>query len=177
MHPLHQKILKMIEGATEGMSEEQLTHHEAEKWSAATILEHLSMAYGGTAKAMQRCAEAGKPLGEVPNLKQRIIDMVVLELKFFPEGRKAPKQVTPTGGLGGMESLEGIKQNLAAMDAAWNACNEKFGNTGYLANHPVLGPLTLAQWPKFHFVHTRHHMRQVEAIRAKLHSKTRAVSA
>ena len=177
MHPLHEKVLKMIECATEGMNEEQLLHHESDKWSAATILEHLSMAYSGTARAMQKCAEAGKPMGDVPSAKQKVVDFVVLDLKYFPEGRKAPKQVTPTGSLGGMEAVTSIKKSLAAMDDAWQACSVRVGSAGYLANHPVLGPLKIDQWPKFHFVHSRHHMRQIDSIRSKLKARGGAASA
>jgi hypothetical protein len=71
--------------------------------------------------------------------------------------------VMPTGAIGGKEALDLIRNNLAEMDRLHAECLARFGHRGYLANHPVLGPLTITQWPKFHWVHTRHHMKHVRA--------------
>jgi hypothetical protein len=53
------------------------------------------------------------------------------------------------------------------MDRQLSRCQETCGSKGWLANHPVLGPLTIYQWPKFHRVHTRHHMKQIRAMRGQ----------
>ena len=62
-------------------------------------------------------------------------------------------------------ALPTIRKNLAEMDEAINACESKMGSKIRIADHPVLGPLTVAQWRKFHMVHTRHHMKQIVALR------------
>src|SRR5947209_18112746 len=118
MHPLHGEILRMIEDATQGMTEEQLAYRQPEKWSSANILEHLSMTFGGTARRMQRCADANEMSSERPNIKQRAIDFIVLDVRYFPGGRKAPEQVTPEGKMGGQQAITLLRQNLAAMDKA-----------------------------------------------------------
>jgi hypothetical protein len=167
MQALLEKALEEIDSATEGMTEEQLLFHHEGKWSSAQILEHLSMAFGHTIRGLNRCLEAGKMLGDRPNLKQRIFHLIVLDLQHFPTGRNAPAMVVPTGRLGGKEAVNAIRNNLIEMDKNLTECKAKLGNKGYLLNHPVLGPLTPANWMTFHFVHTRHHMKQIRALRAE----------
>jgi hypothetical protein len=165
MHPLLQSALDDIDSATAGMDETQLLYHPEGKWSAAEVLEHLSLAFDHTVRGMNRCLEAGKNLGDEPSLKQRLFHMIVLDLKHFPTGRQAPTMVVPKGQMGGLEAVEKIRTNLIAMDQKLTECRERLGTKGKLANHPVLGPLSNEQWCEFHYVHTKHHMKQVRALR------------
>jgi len=160
-----QRALDGIDSATAGMDESQLTKHAEGKWSAAEILEHLAMAFGSTAKVFEKCVAKGKPIGDVPRFKQRLQALVVTDIGYFPGGRKAPHMVVPTGKIGGKAALELIHNNLREMDKQLARCYETCGKKGYLANHPVLGPLKIDQWPKFHRVHTLHHMKQIRAMR------------
>ncbi|MGZ7099671.1 MAG: DUF1569 domain-containing protein [Candidatus Angelobacter sp.] len=34
-------------------------------------------------------------------------------------------------------------------------------------DHPVLGPLTAAEWRKFHLVHGLHHVKQIRSLRER----------
>jgi hypothetical protein len=52
------------------------------------------------------------------------------------------------------------------MDSLHQQCAAKLGNKGCIADHPVLGPLSLRQWPRFHLAHTKHHMKQIVALKA-----------
>ncbi|HUS19347.1 MAG TPA: DUF1569 domain-containing protein [Terriglobales bacterium] len=171
MHRLLQKALGDIDSATAGMTEPELRCHPQGKWCAAEILEHLSLAFEHTVRGMNRCLAAGKNLGDEPTLKQRIFHAVVLDLRHFPTGRKSPELVAPKGELGGLEALEKIRTNLIAMDQTLAVCREKLGTRGRLANHPILGPLTNEQWCTFHYVHTRHHMKQIRALRDQRNAK------
>jgi DinB superfamily len=166
MNPVFAETLAAIDSATEGTTEEQLVYHPEGKWSTAQILEHLALAFGGTAKAFERAFAEGKPLGDKPSLKQKLTDVIVLELGYFPGGRTAPVLVTPKGEMPGTEALALIRENLIRMDKAHSECQKSMGRERCIANHPVLGPLTFEQWPKFHRVHTLHHMKQVRALRA-----------
>ena len=161
MNPVYQETLDAINAATAGMDEQQLLYHPEGKWSSAQILEHLALAFGSTCKMMERALEAGKSLGDTPTIKQRLQAFIVTGVGYFPEGRQAPMVVAPKGEWGGMEALEKIRANLIALDKLQTECLAKVGAQGWLGNHPVLGPLTIYQWPRFHRVHTRHHMKQV----------------
>jgi hypothetical protein len=58
-----------------------------------------------------------------------------------------------------------VMQNLARMEEIIRECEERFGNTKPVADHPVLGPLTVKEWRKFHLVHGKHHARQILRLR------------
>ena len=165
MNRYHQKVLDAINATTSLMNEADLTRRVGDKWSVAQTLEHLGLAFGHTARAMARALETGRPLGDSPTLKQRAASTLVVDIGYFPAGRQAPTMVVPTDTIGGKEALQLIRGNLAEMDRLHAECLAKFGLQGHLANHPVLGPLTITQWPRFHWVHTRHHMKQIRARR------------
>ena len=159
-----QRVKEAIEAATGGMSAQQLDQHPEGKWSAAGILEHLSITFGGTARLMRKCMEDGKPKGSAPTLKQRLAVMLVTGWGYFPTGRSAPDFSRPKG-LQGEAALQTILDNLAAMDQGLVEAEQRFGSEVKIADHVVLGPLTIPQWRRFHLVHTRHHMKQIERLR------------
>jgi len=167
MHPDIQTAREAIEKATESMTAEQLTWHPEGKWCTAEILEHLALAFGGTAKFLGKVAADGKSVASKMTMKQRIGIAVVTGGEFIPGGRKAPQGVVPKG-MAADQVLTAIRKNLSDMDQAIRACESKLGTKIMIADHPVLGPLTVAQWRKFHKVHTRHHMKQVAALRAQM---------
>jgi hypothetical protein len=49
------------------------------------------------------------------------------------------------------------------MDLALDGAAARFGARVKLMNHPIIGPLSVRQWRRFHWVHTRHHVRQIIA--------------
>jgi len=177
MNEYYRRALAAIDKATQDMTDEELNFHPEGKWSSAEILEHLTMAFAGTAKMFSQAIANGRPLGDVPNAKQRLTSFVVTGLGYFPEGRKAPKHVVPSGSLSGRKAVEQIRADLERLDAMHAECLAKVGERGCVANHPVLGPLTIQQWPRFHWVHTRHHMKQIERLRTMQANGARKASA
>jgi len=158
------QIQQAILSATQGMTPDQLKWHPEGKWSTAEVLEHLSLTYSGTKIVFDRCLQAGKPTATIPTLKERIRTVVVVRFGHLPEGRQAPLGTRPKGTP--VETiLSGIWQQIAAMDESIRQCEQRFGSRMKLVNHPILGPLTAAGWRKFHWVHTRHHLRQIERLR------------
>jgi hypothetical protein len=167
MDPQLQRTLQAIDAATRGMSGEQLAAHPEGKWSAAQILEHLAIAFGSTARGLEKCLVSGQPKVTPPTLYQRGATLLVAGIGYFPPGRKAPEFTQPKG-MDGETALRAIRENLVAMDGAITRCEERFGRGRKIANHPVLGPLNVPQWRKFHLVHTRHHMKQIDRLRSRL---------
>jgi hypothetical protein len=160
-----QRLQVAIESATRDMSESDMTRRPSdEKWSAAEILEHLSLTYKGTVKNMERSLAAGKPLGGKPSLKQRLINVLVLDIGYLPTGRNSPEGAKPKGMSGDLVLGE-IHTRLANMDDVIQNCEGKFGRHAFVADHPVLGPITMQQWQKFHWAHGMHHVRQILRMR------------
>jgi hypothetical protein len=169
MSPELERTLKEIDSATVGMTDAQLAWHPNGKWSSGDILEHLSLAFSNTVVGMRKRLESGRPTNRRPTAKERLHTFVLTRLGYFPTGRAAPEGVVPQG-VPPREAFNSIRQNLIAMDGAIADCEARFGSKIKIANHPSLGPLTAREWRRFHYVHTRHHMRQIRGLRAQLQS-------
>jgi len=169
MDSLLGKLKLALESAVEGMSEEQLKWHPPEKWCAAEVLEHLYLTYTGTVKGFERVLQTGKPMVSRASMRQHMRACVVLGLGHMPSGRKAPKHTVPRGlAVEKVKAEVGLK--IAAMDEIIGECEARFGH-GKVLDHPILGPLTAAQWRKFHWVHGRHHAKQIERLRRQAGSE------
>ena len=106
----------------------------------------------------------------------RAAQLAVLTFGYIPSGRKSPKRVEPTG-LSGREAVDLIYGNLEKMELAFTECERRFGERVKIADHPALGPIRLSGWRKFHLLHTRHHMRQIDALTATYASFGRDIAA
>lgn len=163
MDSLLEKLKLALESAVEGMSNAQMSWHPAGKWCAAEVLEHLYLTYTGTIKGLERALEAGKPMASRASIRQRWQAFFVLRFDYLPEGRKAPKPTVPRG-LPAEKVRAEIGMKLAEMGEIMAQCEARFGH-GKILDHPILGPLTAAQWRKFHLIHGRHHVKQMLRLR------------
>lgn len=163
MHPLVRSTLDEIERATEGLAGEDWRRHPEGKWSAAQVLEHLAITYVSTVKGLQRVLDAGAPPPVPRTLAHLFRKLVVVDIGYFPHGRKAPAFTMPSG-MEGEEALRTIREYLPRMDAVISECERRFGGR-VIGPHPVIGPLTATEWRKFHLIHARHHMKQIARLR------------
>ena len=159
-----QRLQGEIALAVAGLSAEQLTWHPPEKWSAAEVLEHLYLTYTGTAKGFSRILQAEKPQVTAATWRQHARRLAVLGFSYLPSGREAPQFTRPRGTAGEKVQAE-IGLRIAEMDDMIARCEEKFGSSSKLLDHPILGPLTGAEWRKFHLVHGLHHVKQIRRLR------------
>ena len=158
------KLQDAIASASRGLSEAELTRHPEGKWSAAQVLEHLFLTYTGTIKGCERCLQEGRTRARKRTMRDRARAAVVVGLGILPSGRKAPERTVPQG-MPGEKAASAIGPMLAAMDEALASCEARFGKRARLMDHPSLGPLTAAQWRKFHCVHGNHHVKQILRLR------------
>jgi uncharacterized protein DUF1569 len=158
-----ERLHEAITSATSGMTMEQLRRHAPGKWSTAEVLEHLYLSYAGTVKGLGRCLEEGRPLASAPTWNQRAKTMIVTRLSYMPTGRTAPKQATPRG-MPAEQVVAEIGGTIQKMDELIGQCEARLGK-GMLLDHPILGPLTADEWRKFHWVHGRHHVKQIWKLR------------
>lgn len=132
------------------------------------MLEHLYLTYTGTIKGFERVA-AGQHTPSKLTWKHRLRRFVLLTLSHMPAGREAPANTRPKGLA--LEKIVGeLGMKIAEMDETIARCEKMFGS-GHLLDHSILGPLTAAQWRKFHFVHGLHHVKQIRRLRESLSGK------
>lgn len=163
MDPRLNRLQVEIATVLTGLSPKQLCAHPPGKWCVTEILEHLYLTYTGTTKGFERVLKAGTPKVTPPTLKQRSAVLLVLGFSFLPSGREAPAMARPRGLAPGTVQKE-IGSKIAEMDAILAACEGKFGANTKVLDHPILGPLTIGQWRKFHLVHGRHHLKQIQRL-------------
>jgi hypothetical protein len=140
------------------------------RWSIAAILEHLDLSYTGTTAALVRRLEKGTPLEPRPvTLRHRLGRFRLLRLGAiaFPAGRQAPDGIVPRGRRFAEVSAV-IEPHLLILDQRLKQAALAFGPRAPVANHPFLGPCSVADWRRFHWQHTRHHLKQVAARRARV---------
>ena len=167
MDPRLRRLQEEIAAAVAGLSLEQLSRHPPGKWCAAEVLEHLYWTYTGTVKGSERVAAAGKPLVTGQTWTQRGRTLIVVGLGYLPSGRESPAVARPRG-LPPEKVLAEIGAKIAEMDDSIARCEQKLGSRRKLLDHPVLGPLTAAQWRKFHLLHGLHHVKQIRRLRETL---------
>jgi hypothetical protein len=164
MNPHLERCLAIVLDATRGGGDECRVRRDPQVWSPVEIVEHLTRAYSGTAKGFERCVEKGAPLATGATITQRVQQIALISLGYFPAGRAAPKHIIPTGELDLGAVLHAVRRDLERLDASATRVRQALG-TGKMLDHPILGALTVDQWMKFHEVHTLHHAKQIRQRR------------
>lgn len=167
-----ERLQEALASATAELSGEQLAHrpgghpdgHPDQKWSVAEVLEHLYLTYTGTRKGFERCLQSGKPMASSITVAQRVKIALVIQLGYFPKGRKSPERAVPKG-MPADRVMADIREQIAAMGDVIAKCEARHGARTRVLDHPILGPLTAGQWRKFHWVHGSHHLKQILRLR------------
>ena len=138
------------------------------RWSIQQIVEHLLLTYSSTEETIAARLAKGRPTRTKPGLMQRVSQYTVIRLGYFPRGRKAPALVMPPAEtatpLSGEELAHRVREQLLRLHELCNDAEKVFGEK-QCASHHVMGPLSVAQWRRFHLIHGEHHARQILAIR------------
>lgn len=155
-----ERLRRALEDAIGGASDSALSKATAGKWTPGQILEHLSLTYKNTNYGLGKCLTKGAPLATSSTLKHRLGTLLVLNLGYMPEGRKAPERALPQG-MPPSEVRSTIFAEIQKMESGLADCERRFGPGAKIMDHPFLGPLTANEWRKFHLVHGRHHAAQI----------------
>ncbi len=160
------RLQNEIADAINQLSPEQMNIRRSGKWSIAEILEHLYLTYTGTTKGFGRLLSQPRPLAKA-TWKQRGGAFIVITLGYMPKGRKSPPVALPRGILAEKISTE-ILPAIANMEEIMSRAANALGDQTPVLDHPVLGPLSIRQWRKFHLVHGLHHVGQIRALRKSI---------
>lgn len=170
------RLQEAIASAIHGVSREEVLRERDGKWSVAQVLEHLYLTYTGTVKGCERTLASSSSLATPQSAQQRLKTMVIVSLGYYPRGIEAPRQVRPKG-IPVDQVVSDIQRQITLMDDSLKLCEQKLGKDNKLFNHPVLGALTGEQWRKFHWLHGRHHVRQILEFRKQCLEKENAPAA
>lgn len=138
-----------------------------EAWNVQEIVEHLVLTYRSTVTEFEARIAKGRPVKTKASLRARIAQFMVIKLGRFPHGFEAPKAVAPSRlavARSGDELARYFSAEVTRLDEASDAAEKMFGSQRSV-NHFRLGPLSIAQWRRFHLIHAHHHVRQIDAIR------------
>ena len=162
MHHFLRQCQQALAERLEGLSPTEAEAPHGNKWSIAGIVEHLDLTYTRSAAGLARRIAKGPEPERRRNLRQRIAQTIVTGIGYFPAGRESPSAVVPQGR-SFVEVRAGLEGHLIELDARLAEAERAFGPRVTVLDHPILGPFTVNQWRKFHWVHTRHHLRQIHA--------------
>jgi hypothetical protein len=109
---------------------------------------------------MEKVLAKDAPLATRATLKQRIAVLWVLNLENIPGRRDAPERLMPQG-MPPEAARQAMGTELQKMVSVLDECERRFGAGTKILDHLFLGPLTVDQWRKFHWIHGRHHARQI----------------
>lgn len=171
---LQQEISRSLQGldAPQTQLRPPASPGRPQKWNIQQIIEHLLLTYAETETALNARIAKRTPTRTQPGFLQCISQYTVCRLGYFPSGRKAPPLVTPPSAespLSAEQLSQAAADHLARLDQSCNQAAEIFGHTARCATHMVLGPLSIDQWRRFQFIHGRHHLKQIAAIRKAHH--------
>jgi hypothetical protein len=138
------------------------------KWNAQQVVEHLILGVRLTTSAIEaRLSKGHRPRNRKRTRLQWLLQLMMLSFGRFPIGVPAMDETLPVPGkfaaMNGRQLCELLRDELEAMDDALNRCRLRFGMER-VACQPLLGPLRVDQWRRYHVVHGLHHLEQIREI-------------
>jgi hypothetical protein len=166
VHPTLAQIRVLLADELTGATAEQLARHpdaDSARWSAQQVIEHLMSSRRLTAASVEE--RLGKRMLQTrATLGQRVGQIAVCECGYFPRGRKSPAAVMPKEdgavAISGNALVQQVSEQLTDMSSVLDRMEVQAGGADVLT-HPVLGPLSVRRWRRFHLVHARHHLQQI----------------
>jgi uncharacterized protein DUF1569 len=152
--------LDAIDDAVDDIPSDVITRKDGERWSIAEILEHLTLVFTNNNAALEKALASGELRARKPVLKQTLGRFLVVGCGYFPRV-EAPETSRPSGRIPPTNALAAVRDALRLLDSTMSRAAEKFGADMPAVNHPYFAGMSIAQWRKFHWRHTVHHMKQV----------------
>ncbi len=155
--------------AVEGLSEGQQTFRPAPgRWSAAELVEHLSIVEGGVVRLLEKMLGKGEEESGAASSSSDGLFADPISIEEFVERSRgvkleAPERIRPTG-LPLADSLARLRDSRAALHALRPRVESADGRSLRFP-HPAWGPLDLYQWLLFVGAHEDRHLAQLEALK------------
>jgi hypothetical protein len=169
MHAVLERIVSQISSELRHLDADATQLHPKGleyKWNAQQVIEHLVLGYRLTTKVLETRLKKGR-LSRSRTYLQWSLQMMILSFGSLPQGVPALEETMPTPGrfaaMSGRELSDLLRREIEAMDTALDACRHRFG-IERVGTHPLLGPLRVDQWRRFHAVHGHHHLAQLHSL-------------
>jgi hypothetical protein len=171
MHAVLERVVSQIAGEVRHLDADAAQLHPrglAYKWNAQEVIEHLVLGYRLTTSALETRLNKGRvSRNQNRTYLQWSLQFMVLTFGALPRGVPALEETTPTPGrfpaMSGRQLSDLLRQEIEAMDTVLDACRRRFGMER-VGTHPLLGPLRVDQWRRFHVVHGFHHVLQLRSV-------------
>lgn len=142
-------------------SEDEFRVPEGETWSAAHILEHLSLTEEGMGKICSLLLRgAARKDGAEPELSEKFVNSVT---DFQSVKVKTPPTGEPTGTIAIAESLEKMDANRAKLNEKRHRFVENDPSAATFP-HPYLGDMTALEWLALIGYHEKRHLEQMKRV-------------
>lgn len=138
---------------------------DAERWSAAEVLEHLHRVENGIARLLDRSVERARAAGLEPENEVGSVlgSLDTLRLTDRRGRISAPDPVMPRGDLTAAQGVVALNESRRALISALEA-GDGLALGRITHAHPLLGPLNLYQWVLFVGQHEARHACQLEDL-------------
>src|SRR5438093_1509208 len=155
------QLQELVLSGLAGRTDAEWERGPAGKWTPAQIVEHLALGLELSAQTFA-ARRAHAPMARRRRTPaEKIATLFIMGFHWFPPGRRAPERTTPAAGvtrafaerhfLSGCEAWQTLERDLLPARPR-----------DLFVKHPRLGDLTLEEWIQFHWVHARHHARQIK---------------
>ena len=143
-----------------------------DRWSAADVLEHLTLVeriFGGRiVKAIDAARSSGLPPRR--SRAQRCLTPIEQRMSDRVNKRQAPEPAQPTGTVDVATGWASLEDGHATLRAALTGC-DGLALSQVTLDHPFFGTLTVYQWVELMAAHEGRHTEQIKEIAATLPSE------
>ncbi len=131
------------------------------KWSLAQIVQHLAIGIDYAATTLEKRADR-KDLKRRATPRQTLLRHVMLGLGRMKRGRDAPEGTVPEERPDPEAMVAQFRMGVVRLEGMLETWPRQ-RQLEVFAKNPALGDLNLPEWVRFHYVHCRHHTKQIAA--------------
>ena len=153
----------MVLGPLHGLEPEAWHKSSRGKWSIAQIVAHLAQGVDLSSTVLaQRAEKTGMTRRSTPG--EAVLRHLLLGFGTFPPGRMSPQTTKPAERPDPEIVAAQYRMGVERFSGLAETWSEK-QKLGVFVKHPLLGDLNLPEWVRFHYVHAKHHAKQIRERR------------
>ena len=140
-----------------------------DRWSAAEVIEHLSLVEGIFGGRIVKAIDAARSSGLATEAHPRtaLPDAIEQRMSDRVNKRQAPKTAQPTGTVDVAAGWAALEGGHAALRSALAGC-DGLALSQVTLDHPFFGTMTVYQWVELMAAHEGRHTEQIREIGAVL---------